>query len=84
MCMSKRLQIVMSDDEIEAYRRTAKRQGMTLSEWVRQAMRKVQRSQQSPSAADKLKAIERALECGYPTGNIEEILSSIEQGRDLR
>jgi hypothetical protein len=82
--MSKRLQIVMSDDEIEAFRRTAKRQGMTLSEWVRQAMRKVQRSQQSPSAPDKLKAIERALECDYPTGNIEEILSSIEQGRDLR
>jgi len=82
--MSKRLQIVMPDEEIEELRRSAEREGMSLSEWARHALRRAQRSQQGPSADDKLKAVERALECGHPTGDIQDILASIESGRDLR
>ena len=83
MRMSKRLQIVMPDEEIEELRRSAEREGMTLSEWARIALRRAQRSQKGPTADDKLKAVERALECGHPTGDIHEILAGIEKGRDL-
>ena len=83
MSMSKRLQIVMPDEEIEELRRSAEREGMSLSEWARIALRRAQRSQQGPTAEDKLTAVERALECGHPTGDIQEILASIEKGRDL-
>lgn len=83
MSMSKRLQIVMPDEEIEVLRNCAERAGMTLSEWARHALRRAQRRQEGPSADDKLKAVERALECGHPTGDIQEILASIEKGRDL-
>jgi hypothetical protein len=83
MSMSKRLQIVMPDEEIEEMRRTAEQAGMSLSEWARLALRRAQRSQRGPTAEDKLKAVERALECGHPTGAIQEVLADIEKGRDL-
>lgn len=83
MRMSKRLQIVMPEEEIEELRRAAERAGMSLSEWARVALRQAKRRQQGPTAAEKLEAMERALECGHPTGDIHEILASIEMGRDL-
>ena len=36
------------------------------------------------TAARRRKAIERALTCNFPTGDIEEMLADIERGRDLR
>lgn len=35
-------------------------------------------------AARRRAAIERALTCNFPTGDIEEMLADIERGRDLR
>ena len=31
----------------------------------------------------RIRALDRALGCNHPTGNIEEILADIERGRDL-
>ena len=36
------------------------------------------------SAMRRLEAIDQALSCNHPTGDIEEMLSDIERGRDLR
>ena len=36
------------------------------------------------TAARRRHAIERALTCNFPTGDIEELLADIERGRDLR
>ena len=36
------------------------------------------------TAARRGHAIERALTCNFPTGDIEEMLADIERGRDLR
>ena len=83
MSMSKRLQVVMEDEEIEGLRRTAEREGLTLSEWARRALRRAQLRQQGPTAKQKVEALERALKCGHPTGDIEQILASIETGRGL-
>jgi len=84
MSMSTRLQIVMKDEEIEQVRRSAEREGLTVSEWARRALRRAQRRQAVPTPVQKMKALDRALNCGHATGDIEEILASIEQGRGLR
>ena len=41
------------------------------------------RSRDNP-AARRLEAIEQALTCNHPTGDIEQMLTDIERGRDLR
>ena len=38
----------------------------------------------SATAKRQLRALDRALECNHPTGDIDEMLGDIERGRDLR
>ena len=38
----------------------------------------------SAAAERQLRALDRALECNHPTGDIDEMLADIERGRDLR
>ncbi len=83
MSMSKRLHIIMQDEEVDALRRCAEREGLTLSEWARRALRRAQRSQKGLTSDQKLKALDRALQCGHPTADIDEILVSIQKGRGL-
>ena len=82
--MSKRLQIVVEDAEAERFEATARREGLTLSEWARRAMREARRRKRAPSAESKLRALDRALQHGFPTGDIDRMLAEIETGRDLR
>ena len=82
--MSTRLQIVVDAREAESFRRSARRQGQTLSEWARAALREAQRRQDSLTPEQKLEALDRALQHNHPTGDIEELLKEIEIGRDLR
>lgn len=84
MGMSTRLQIVMSEAEVASLRQVARRAGLTVSEWARRALRAARSAQAVPSPASKLEALERALSCNYPTGDIDEMLADIERGRDLR
>ncbi len=84
MGMSTRLQIVMSETEVASLRQVARRAGLTLSEWARRALRAARNAQAVPSPASKLEALERALRCNHPTGDIDEMLADIERGRDLR
>ena len=82
--MSKRLQIIVPDEEAERLRQCAEREGMTLSEWARRALKRAQRSQSGPTPEGKLSALDKALRCGHPTAPIDEMLKEIERGRDLR
>jgi len=83
MSMSKRLQIVVSDREAEEVRQAASRSGLSLSEWARLALRQARDRQLGPTPEQKLCALDRALACGYPVSDIEEMLSEVEAGRDL-
>ena len=74
----------MNEEEIEDYRRVARREGLTLSEWARSALRKARRSLSGPTPERKIAALDRALTCGHPTSDIGEMLASIEDGRGLR
>lgn len=82
--MSTRLQIVMSDAEAASLRDAARRGGLTLSEWARRALRAAHDAQAGPSSSSRLDALDRALACNHPTGDISEMLADIERGRDLR
>ena len=82
--MSKRLQVLVSEEEAEEFRRSAAREGATLSDWARRAMRHFQQRHAHRSEEQKLAALERALQKGHPTGDIDGLLGEIETGRDLR
>lgn len=82
--MSTRLQVIVSEDELSSLRQAARRTGLTVSEWARRALRRARDEQAGPTAESRLRALERALACNHPTGDIDEMLADIERGRDLR
>lgn len=78
--MSKRLQIVVEDDEFDEIHRTAESQGLTMSEWVRRVLREARRRRSGGDVARKLEAIRAASELSFPTADIEQMNAEIEQG----
>lgn len=78
--MSKRLQVILDDEEFEEIRRVARRHRMTISEWVRQSLRESRRDEPRFDVDRKLAAVREAVEHAYPTADIEEMLGDIERG----
>ena len=78
--MSKRLQVVMQDDELSEIPTLARRQNMSVAEWVRQALRTARQSQPNTGAQRKLEAIRLAIRYDYPTADIDLMLGEIESG----
>jgi hypothetical protein len=79
--MSKRLQVVVGDDELERYQRTAEATGQTVSEWVRQALREAERKTSSGDVEAKLAAIRKAASYRFPAPDIDTMLAETEAGR---
>lgn len=78
--MSKRLQVILDDEEFEEIRRVARRHRMTVSAWVRRSLRESRRDEPRYDVDRKLAAVREAVEHAYPTGDIEEMLGDIEHG----
>ena len=78
--MSTRLQVVVDESELDAYRRAAGRAGVTVSEWVRQTLRRAERDVSEGDIATKLDAVRTAAAHAFPTGGIDEMLGDIERG----
>jgi len=78
--MSIRLQVVMSETELDAVRAAARERGMTVSEWVRETIRDARRKVASGDTERKLAAIRAADGHGYPTADIDQMLGEIERG----
>ena len=78
--MSIRLQVIMDETEVGEYRRLARRDGLTLSEWVRQKLRRAGRNEASGSVDRKLAAIRAAARHDFPTADIDRMLREIESG----
>ncbi len=78
--MSKRLQVVLEDQELEQLRQAAREQGLTVSEWVRQALRRARAGRPSVDRARKLAAVRVAARHSFPTADIDEMLAQIERG----
>ena len=74
----------MSAAEAASLRQVARRAGLTVSEWARRALRAARDAQAGPSPSSRVDALDRALACNHPTGDIGDLLADIERGRDLR
>jgi hypothetical protein len=78
--MSKRLQVVVGDAELERYAKTAGAAGLSLSEWTRQALRAAEREMSSGDVDAKLAVIRRAVKYNFPAADIETMLAETEAG----
>ncbi|MEX2196329.1 MAG: hypothetical protein WD844_13670 [Thermoleophilaceae bacterium] len=78
--MSKRLQVVLDEAELREIRRTARGRGVTVSEWVRSALREARRGEPSADVATKLESIRAAARHDLPTADIDQMLEEIERG----
>ncbi len=78
--MSKRLQVLLPDQEMADIQRLAKRERMTVGEWVRRALREVRARRPAQDPETKLKTLRRSTEYSFPTADIEQMLREIKRG----
>lgn len=78
MPMSKRLQVVVGEVDLERYERSAQASGQTLSEWVRQAMSVAERERSSGDVEAKLAAVRKAATYCFPVADIDTMLAENE------
>jgi hypothetical protein len=78
--MSKRLQVVLGEDEYREIQKLARRHRMTVSEWVRQSLRRARRDEPVVDAGRKLDVVRSAAGHEYPVADIEQMLEEIERG----
>jgi len=78
--VSKRLQVLLADSDMEEIRRLARRERLTVGEWVRRILREARSRQPVHEPQRKLKAVRKAAEYSFPTAEIEQMLAEIERG----
>jgi len=78
--MSKRLQVILDDGEYRELQRVARRHRLTVSEWVRRAIREMRRREPTADPARKLVVVREAARGRYPTADIGTMLEEIERG----
>lgn len=78
--MSKRLQVLLPESEMDEIRRLARRERISVGEWVRKTLREARSLVPVREAPWKLKAVRRAAKYSFPTGDIDQMLAEIEKG----
>lgn len=78
--MSKRLQVLLEEDELRDIQKAARRSKTTVAEWVRQALRVARQQQPKSDVARKLAIVRAAYRHRFPAPSIEEMLAEIERG----
>jgi hypothetical protein len=78
--VSKRLQVLLPDQEMDEIRRLARREKIPVGEWVRRALREARAGEPIHTPQVKLKALRAAVGHSFPTADIEQMLDEIEQG----
>lgn len=78
--MSKRLQVVLGEEEYREIQRLARRHRTTVSEWVRQTLRQARRSEPVVDAGRKLDVVRAAALHEFPVVDIDQMLEEIERG----
>jgi len=78
--MSKRLQVLLPDQEMADLRRLARRERLTVGEWVRRALREARSNRPAVEAETKLRSVRRAVKYSFPTAEVSQMLSEIERG----
>jgi hypothetical protein len=78
--MSKRLQVLLPDLEMSDIQRLAKREHLTVGEWVRRTLQDARASRPVIDPETKLKAVRRGAKYSFPTADLEQMLKEIERG----
>jgi predicted transcriptional regulator len=78
--MTKRLQVLLDDEELEEIQKLARRRHQTTAAWVRDALRVARDTAGHPETGRKLRAVREAVTFAYPAGDINEMLDEIERG----
>lgn len=78
--MSKRLQVLLDERELRDIQRAARRERMTVADWVRRVLRAARRSAPSGDTARKLDTLRAASRHAFPVGSVEDMLREIERG----
>ena len=78
--MSKRLQVILSDDEMKELQKIARQQKITVADWVRRALISARNRQPMKEADKKIQAIRAAARNSFPAAGIDEMLAEIEAG----
>ena len=78
--MSRRLQVLLDEEELKAIQKAARRSKTTVAEWVRQALRAARRREPDGDRLRKLQAIREAARYRFPAPSIEQMLAEIEKG----
>jgi hypothetical protein len=78
--MSKRLQVLVPDAEWAEINRLARREKITVGEWVRQALARARADRPAKDPQAKLMAVRKAVAHSFPTADIEQMNAEIERG----
>jgi len=78
--MSKRLQVLLDEADFRELRLVARRNRVTVAEWVRQALRSARRQQPERDAGRKLAVVRAAAGHAFPTADIDQMLREVEAG----
>lgn len=71
---------MVDEEELSKLQNAAAERNLTLSEWVRQALRQAYQRQPRGSIEQKLRSVRVAAEHNYPAPDIEKMLEEIEAG----
>ena len=78
--MSMRLQVLLPDPEMDEIRKLARREHLTVGEWVRRALREARSRRSALAPQSKLKAVRQAAGYSFETGEVDQMLAEIERG----
>ena len=78
--MSKRLQVLVDENELKEIQNLAKEENITVAAWVRRALRMAKQAQPRMNPQSKLKVVRRVIQYDFPTADIDQMLGEIESG----
>jgi hypothetical protein len=78
--MSKRLQVLLAEQEFEEIRGLARREQLSVAAWVRRALLEARHRRPAGDPARKIASIRAATRHAFPTGDIDSMLADIARG----
>lgn len=78
--MSKRLQVMIDEEDLKEIRCLADQQRISVAEWVRRALQAAKNTQPKASKQRKLESVRTALQYEFPSADIDQMIGEIESG----
>ena len=78
--MTKRLQVLLDEEELAEIQRLARRRHQTTAAWVRDALRVARDTSAYPETGRKLHVVREAMSHAYPAGEVDDMLDEIDSG----